>query len=1012
MAETTRVPPAPAWPPSRRRKNLLLPTFTLALWRLRQTWRMLLLTGLGTIAAVMLVCAVPLFSEIALSAGLRGALSSDPRASHLIVQTNNDLTSATLVQQEQQQIDQLVRQGMGSYITQSPTFSINLSDLIISPAGSSSSTSTGSGQAGPNSQHFLQIVGVDSGALLQHVTLLSGETPRDNPHALEIMLTQSMASSLNAPVGSVITANLPIFGSSNGPPPTISLLVTGIYAVKQSSDPVFTSSPFFGPDSVRLGLSSGVVSEPSGPPGAVTAVASNQAMLAAVSRIPNTVNAGPNNVFPGPPAFNWYYTIDLSHVTINSVGDLSQRLSTLQNNLNGLPGYAPDQPPTTLLNDLTEFTVQIIVAQVPVTLLLVQVFGLILIFISLMINLLVERQGDAIAVLRSRGAPRGLIFRSMTLQTICVCLLALVAGPVLAFLLVDFVAGRALGSQQHGALQSVLGQPALAAWGLRWYALAAIICAFFAMVISTYRAANLNILALRRDFARTTRKPFWQRLNLDIIFAVIALVGYSLYSFAVNRVPADVRILLSPLALVAPIFLLLGAAMLFLRFFPSLLSLGVKFASRSRSAAPMLAIVQMARSPRQASRMILLLALSTAFALFTLIFSASQYQRTLDVSAFAVGADFSGQLQFSDSSIADISSRYRSISGVLSATSAYVDDFTENTPTNSLQMHIIAADTSSYGQTIIWPNQGSSVATLASGLSSERSSAIAADDVPAVVDQALASSLQLTSGSHFILQPSGYSGNEEMHFVVLSVVANIPTLYDDPDLQDSGGASGGLLVDYQTYAVVYHLDTRDSAPAPDTIWLRTQGDHASLASVRTALKSGPLAVDQLQDRRAIITQTQNNPLIVDLFGTLDIGAATALLLALLGVLIASWLSARNRLTNFALLRALGGEPRQLARVLLFEQGIIYAVSIGLGVAIGIVLSILVLPVLVIANGIANPSTFNAANLNVPPVHAIYPLPLLVLALGILAAICLISIVVMTSVVARASIGQTLRLNED
>jgi ABC-type antimicrobial peptide transport system permease subunit len=955
---------------------------------------MLLLTGLGTIAAVMLVCAVPLFSEIALSAGLRGALSKDPQASHLIVQTGGNLSAAAQIGQEQQQIDKLVHKDMGSYVPNGPTFSINLANLSIASVGSSPSTS--SGQKGNNP---IQIVGIDQGAMTDHITLVSGRIPQANPGALEIMLTQTTAGDLGAPIGTTIEINLPQAGQSNGNVPTIPLLVTGIYSVQQASDPIFTSNQFFGE-----------YGGPGGGSGVATAVASNQAMLAAVAQIQSS-NVSPGNFYPGPPPFNWYYTIDLSQVTINNLGDLSSRLSTLFNNLNGVPDYQPDQPPSTLLEDLVQFTVQIIIAQVPIVLLLLQVFGLILLFISLMINLLVERQAEAIAVLRSRGAPRRLIFRSMTVQTVCICLLSLVAGPILAFILVSVVARQALGSEQYGAVQAILGQPVEAAWGLRWYALGAVICAFIAMVVSTYRAANLNILALRRDSARSARQPFWQRLNLDIIFAVVALVGYAIYSYAVNRVPATIRILLSPLALVAPIFLLLAAALLFLRFFPALLNLGARLSAKSRGAAPLLAIGQMARSPRQSSRMTLLLALSTAFALFTLIFSASQYQRTLDVSAFAVGSDFSGHLRFNDSSITDISNRYRQIRGVTAATAAYVDDFTLTTTINSLEVHIVAADTKSYSQTVIWPDEGSSVADLTSRLAGDSSSAVASDVVPAIVDQAFADAMQVAPGSRFSAQPTGYANSGgQMHFEVLAVVTNIPTLYDDPELQNS--PTGGLLVDYQAYAAVFQQDTRGIPPVPATIWLRTLDDGRSLASVRSALGSGDMAVDQLQDRRQLIAKTQSNPLVVDLFGTLDIGAVTALALALLGVLIASWLSARTRLTSFALLRALGTEPRQLTSVLLVEQGIVYSLSIVVGVAIGIVLSILVLPVLVIANGIADPSTFDPSKLNVPPVHAIYPLPLLGLALGILIAICVLSILLMTSVVARASIGQTLRLNED
>ena len=1001
MVETSHLPQVSARPPWRRRRNLVLPTLTLALRRLRQTWRMLLLTGLGTVAAVMLLCAVPLFSEIALSAGLRGTLAGDPGASQLVVQTNTELTSAAEVAKAQQQIDQLVHRDMGIYVPQSSRFSVTLNELnIVSLYRKGQSSSS----------YPLQIVGIDNDELSEHVSVLRGTAPRDNPHALEIMLTQNMADSLNAKIGTVFTVDLPEFGGQGA---LVPLLVTGIYATRESNDPLFSCNVFY----CGFGEFSGVQGQPvvTGPGGGlpvlVKAVASNQAILSIVSRL-QTRNAATGHAFPGSSPFNWYYTIDLSHVTVNNIGDLSQRLYTLLNNLQGLPGYAPDRPPTSLQNDLSQFQAQSIIAQVPVVLLLLQVFGLILLFISLMINLLVERQAEAIAVLRSRGAPRGLIFRSMTVQTVCVCLLALIVGPLLALLPVDFIAGRALGNEQHGALQIVLGQPVAAAWGLRWYALAAVICAFVAMVVSTYQAANRNILALRRDSARGTRPPFWQRLNLDIVFAVIALVGYSLYAYALNQVPATVQLMLSPLALVAPIFLLLAAALLFLRFFPSLLNLAARLAARSRSAAPVLAISQMARSPRQASRMILLLALSTAFALFTLIFSATQYQRTLDVSAFAVGADFTGQLKLSTESPAYISTRYQHIRGVLSTTSAYVDQFSDTTATSALDMYIVAVDTGTYAQTVIWPDQGVSPSVLARRLAAQRRAATGADVVPAVIDQALANDLQLRAGSRFIAQPSGYGINEEMHFVVMAVVTNIPTLYDDPDVADNGSSNGGLLVDYQTFATVYHLDTGNAAPALNTVWLRTRSDNASLASVRTALSKGALAVDQLRDRRQLIAQAEANPLIVDLFGTLELGAATALFLALLGVLLASWLGARNRLTSFAMLRALGGEPRQLTRVLLVEQGIIYALSIAVGVAVGIVLSILVLPVLVIANGIASPSTFNPSDLDVPPVHAVYPLPLLGLALGVLAGICLISLALMTAVVARASIGKTLRLNED
>ena len=54
---------------------------TLALWQLRQTWRLLLIVGVGIIAAAMLVCVVPLYTQVTTTAGLRSVLNASKRRS-------------------------------------------------------------------------------------------------------------------------------------------------------------------------------------------------------------------------------------------------------------------------------------------------------------------------------------------------------------------------------------------------------------------------------------------------------------------------------------------------------------------------------------------------------------------------------------------------------------------------------------------------------------------------------------------------------------------------------------------------------------------------------------------------------------------------------------------------------------------------------------------------------------------------------------------------------------------
>ncbi|HEU5370635.1 MAG TPA: FtsX-like permease family protein, partial [Ktedonobacterales bacterium] len=206
------------------------------------------------------------------------------------------------------------------------------------------------------------------------------------------------------------------------------------------------------------------------------------------------------------------------------------------------------------------------------------------------------------------------------------------------------------------------------------------------------------------------------------------------------------------------------------------------------------------------------------------------------------------------------------------------------------------------------------------------------------------------------------------------------------------------------------------AVAANYVWLRTRDDPAALQQIRQTLAaSGPLQLSPLHDRRALLDQMQRDPYSVAINGILLLGVGVTLLLALVGALVASWLNARSRLTNFALLRALGGAPRQIASVFAWEQGIIYATAGGLGLLFGALLALTGVPGLVFTNPIAPGDTISDAEFyvmqRVLPPQVVWPGTLIAAAAAFL-VICALALALMTRVVARPSIGQTLRLNED
>jgi len=402
-ATATRTPA-----PRRRRGRIIASSFTLALYRLRPMWRLLLIAGLGNIAAVLLVCVVPLFTQVAMSAGIRSVLNGPGDATHIIVNGFENAPTPQSVADTQRQIGQIIAADMGPYAAHSaPQFSIVVPDLAATPSGASNA------QGG-----MLQLMGADMTQAAQRYVVVAGRLPATSSAALEVALDQADATALGVEVGGAIQTQLPV-----GPPQlqqqpaSLNLRVVGIYMQPASdafSDQVARFSGGFGPG------------------GMYTALASNQTILTALSALDAKNGITNSSQINGPPPMLlWSYPLDASHISANSLNDVIDRLNAVQRDVSG--GF--NGPNGGLFLDsgayqaLTNFRLQVLILQIPLLLLLLQVIALILLFVRMMADMLVDRQAEAIATLRSRGATRRQIFNMFTLHNLGLSLIALIVGP-------------------------------------------------------------------------------------------------------------------------------------------------------------------------------------------------------------------------------------------------------------------------------------------------------------------------------------------------------------------------------------------------------------------------------------------------------------------------------------------------------------------------------------------------------------------------------------------------------
>ncbi|MFI0979424.1 FtsX-like permease family protein [Streptomyces sp. NPDC021093] len=166
------------------------------------------------------------------------------------------------------------------------------------------------------------------------------------------------------------------------------------------------------------------------------------------------------------------------------------------------------------------------------------------------------------------------------------------------------------------------------------------------------------------------------------------------------------------------------------------------------------------------------------------------------------------------------------------------------------------------------------------------------------------------------------------------------------------GDGGALLVDLR--AVNQELTRLEAnALAPTEWWLATAPGRTAEAA--QALRSRPdLDPQQVHVRDETLRELYDDPLGAGPQAALLAVAVVAALLAAVGFAVGAAGSLRERTAEFAVLRALGTPPRQLARLIAGEQSLLIGIALVVGLALGAVLTRAVVPLIVLTGQATQP----------------------------------------------------------
>ncbi len=558
-------------------------------------------------------------------------------------------------------------------------------------------------------------------------------------------------------------------------------------------------------------------------------------------------------------------------------------------------------------------------------------------FIMVTSGMIVDRQRQEIAVMRSRGAGISQVVGIYLLEGVLFAGGAMAIGYPLALLL-----SRAMGAAV-GFLQFVDRKqpPLLVPYQFWLFGAVAGVVGIFAYVLPALSAARQSIVAYKQESARRGRSPAWSRFGLD--FICLTLAGYAYYILSGQEVQGGA--LIEPINLLAPTLFVLGAGLLVLRLLPLVASLVARLAEPWANGPLYLTLTQMSRAPSSYVPVVLLLTLTVGMGLYGAVTARTFERNVEDRIEYNGGADVvleeawefitddgldptsieaAGQGEFA----APPWDVHYSLPGVAQPARVRTQQITSALGGRAQRKGtLMAIDPTDFGK----------VSSLRRDLLPQHINTylnlLALEEESVLVSQDFLVRNNLVPGDRVSLVAEG---GQEISLVIQASIAYWPGL--DPLHGDFFVANLGLVEEYLGLQ-------------PYTVWMRMEPD-AKLTPVVEALKSQGIGTIGATDYRQRLIMARRDPQLGGLLGGLTNGFLLAAAITVMGFWLYAALSARSRALQFGVLRALGLTSGQLGSAVILEQVLTVVIGVGAGTGLGLTAAQLFIPMLQKSSGLS------------------------------------------------------------
>jgi putative ABC transport system permease protein len=605
-------------------------------------------------------------------------------------------------------------------------------------------------------------------------------------------------------------------------------------------------------------------------------------------------------------------------------------------------------------DELASYSRTVLLLTVSLYVFSVPILGLVLYFIFLVSGMIVQRQRNEVAMLRSRGTTVGQVVGIYLLEGLIVGVLSVVAGALVGERLAQ-VMGL---TRSFLVLEDRAFLPTTLSWANLRFGVLALVTSLFASILPAIAASRATVVTYKQEQARALRAPFWQRAFLDVFMLAPALYGYYLLDLrgtisfleTANRQQTDSPFS-NPYLFLVPILFVFALSLFCIRIFPWAMRFLSWAANVWRGVVPILALRHLSRTARHYTGPMLLLILTLSLAVFTASMARTLDDNTVQRAYYEVGADFrlveigeSTQLGFGGFGEGGGSaeeeedegpewlflpvSEHLNISGVRNAARVWTREVNVRLSAGDVKGVLMGVDRVDFASVAYFrPDFApASMGALMNALAVRDDAILVSRDVMVEKGIEVGDKIQISI-------PVGSS--PQVEFTVGGVLDMFPFLYPE----DGSFFVANLDFIFNNAGGVYPYD----------VWLETDASLTDDVLIDDARELG-INVMRTYNARKKIDDQQLRPERQGVFGLLSVGFMASAFLTVLGFLIYSYISFVQRFIELGVLRAIGLSLFQMAVFLIAEQLTLIATGALAGTGLGVLVSRLFIPFFQVEGG--------------------------------------------------------------